>query len=147
MKKMIKAVATGLAVVLTASGCGGASASPPASAATTTTTKSSPPAAHELLLTDAQAENYVKTLKSFHGVSLVPKQGSYQIKMVFCTNGYYSKTEQRTGKHLPGSAGRTNSLGEDVFPSFGCSVTVGPRTFGLYAVPRAEGAWTVTADR
>jgi hypothetical protein len=67
--------------------------------------------------------------------------------MVICVNGYYSKTEQRTGLHLPHHVDSTNALGEDVFPSFACSVTAGSRTFGLYVVPQVGGGWKVAADR
>ena len=97
-----------------------------------------------VLKTDAQADTYLKTnLKTWDGLNLAKAD----FVDATCSNGYYSKTETRTGKHLPGDSDQTNAAGEDIFPSFGCDLMVGDRTFGLYVIPQAAGAWKVTADR
>jgi hypothetical protein len=105
--------------------------------------QASQPVAPATLKTDAQAEAYVKTLKTWAGVNLTKAD----FVDAFCENGYYSKTETRTGKHLPGNTDQTNAAGEDVFPSFACDLSVDSRSFHLYVVPQADGTWTVTADR
>jgi hypothetical protein len=97
-----------------------------------------------VLRTDAQAEANLKTnLKTWDGIDLAKAD----FVDATCSNGYYSKTETRTGKHLPGFSDQTNAAGEDIFPSFGCELLVGNRSFGLYVIPQAGGGWTVAADR
>ncbi len=53
--------------------------------------------------TDAQAEHYLSTgLKSWAGIKL----STAQFRTAFCLNGYYSKTEKRTGHHSPTGQGQ-----------------------------------------
>lgn len=87
--------------------------------------------------TDAQAQTYLQTLKVWHGVKL-------HAPSAFCLNGYYSKTEKRTGHHLP--QGHENARGEDTFGSFACTITSGSRSFHVYVVAKPHG-WTVAVDR
>jgi hypothetical protein len=109
--------------------------------AVTTPVSLAAPAGQVPYRTDAHAEHYLEHgLKRWAGIDL-KKAGD---KFASCIDGYYSRHEQRTGKHFP--QGHTNRYGEDTFRSFGCTLTVGARSFHLYVVTRVHG-WRVIADR
>lgn len=88
----------------------GVAAAPAASAATGNPYRS-----------DAQAAHYLEQARG----------GSW-----FCLNGYYSKREQRTGRH-------PHQRNEERFRSFTC-VGEGP---ALYLQTRPRGGWLVIRDR
>lgn len=76
--------------------------------------------------TDAQAARYVGHVR--HGVA-------------YCVNGYYSRTEQRTGHHFPQHGQR--------FRSFACSLTSTRTgaTSSLYVRTLPGGGWSIRRDR
>jgi hypothetical protein len=94
-----------------------------------------------LFRTDHQAEVYLEHgLHKCAGINL----RTVDFKSAFCINGYYSKHEQRTKKHYP--QGRENGVGENVFRSFSCQLSVNDRTFNLYLLTTRRG-WRVMVDR
>jgi hypothetical protein len=64
----------------------------------------------------------------------------------YCSNGYYSRHEQRTGRHF--SQRHRDRLGRDLYASFSCVVGgVGLENRNLYVQTRPNGRWIVGADR
>lgn len=76
--------------------------------------------------TDRQAERFLQRTRG----------GS-----AFCINGFYSRHEQRTGRHYRQRSGER-------FRSFACTWTSDAgRTIDLYLQTRPHGGWVVTRDR
>ena len=64
----------------------------------------------------------------------------------YCSNGYYSRHEQRTGRHF--SQRHRDRLGRDLYASFACSVWgLAMEDRNLYVQTRPDGRWYVAADR
>ena len=94
--------------------------------------------------TDPQAERYLEThLPAWAGYDLTQLHASAS-----CSNGAYSRHEQRTGRHHPQ---RIDRNGEARFRTFACSLSFDDgadyRTFEGYVQTRAKRPWRVTADR
>lgn len=96
--------------------------------------------------TDVQAADYLEHgLKHWAGINVDAANG---VTFAFCINGFYSKTEQRTGKHFNGGQAKVNKFGEYMFRSFSCTLVTGGRIFSLYVVTLAKRPfWRVSADR
>ena len=96
--------------------------------------------------TDVQAQHYLEHgLRHWAGIDL---NDANSYTSAFCFNGYYSKTEQRTGEHFNGGQAKVNKFGEDMFRSFACTLTSRGRFFNLYLVTLAKTPfWRVAADR
>jgi hypothetical protein len=108
-----------------------------------------------LYRTQRQAELYlVHDLGSWAHVDLA----GASLKAAFCIDGNYSKRQQRSGQHYP--RGRVNRVGQSLFRSFACTLTLhvarprrsfvdahvyAPRVFYLYLVATRTG-WRVEAD-
>jgi hypothetical protein len=96
--------------------------------------------------TDAQAAHYLETrLPTWAGYDLRTVEG----RSAYCVNGYYSKHEQRTGRHY--GRERVDRNGELRFRTFSCSLSFDDgadyRTFELYVQTRTAPPWHVSADR